>query len=94
MASGQGMRVDPHKLLLGTRAILGFHLESLLSHPALLEDSVRRLFQWFASGRLQVQGCHRLPLREARAAYELIEQRRNTGKVVLTMAGYRRMEEQ
>jgi len=86
MASGQGMRVDPHKLLLGTRAILGFHLESLLSHAALLEESVRRLFQWFASGRLQVQGCHRLPLTEARAAYELIEQRRNTGKVVLTMA--------
>lgn len=86
MASGSGMRVDPHKLLFGTRAVLGFHLESLQSRPRAQEEAIERLFRWLGSGQLRVEIGHRFALEDARAAYALLEQRRNTGKIVLTMA--------
>ena len=83
VATKQSTPVDPLKLLFGSRAVMGFHLDAVVGRPDLLESSLRFLLDHVAAGRLAITVGHTFPLAEARAAHDLVASRAAFGKVVL-----------
>jgi NADPH2:quinone reductase len=75
--------VDPVKLLFRSHAVLGLHLDAILSQPALLERSLAQLVAQLEAGTIAVQVGHVLPLAEVRAAHALLASRERYGKIVL-----------
>jgi NADPH:quinone reductase len=70
-----------HGSLFLTRPTLGDYLQTRTELEARSGD----LFRWMAEGRLQVRIGATVPLAEAAEAHRLIESRRTTGKVLLTV---------
>jgi NADPH2:quinone reductase len=86
-ASGKVPQVPGNILLVKNISAIGFYWGSYRHRrPELLETEFRELFQWWRDGKLRPHISHRLPLAEAGAALKLLQQRRSTGKVVLTVA--------
>ncbi len=54
--------------------------------PARNADHVAELFQWYTEGKIRPRVTATFPLENAADALKLIEERKATGKVVLTMA--------
>lgn len=74
---------DLETMIGRNQSLRGFALLPLLSTD-VLKASLPELFQLAASGRLQVAIGGRFPLDQAGEAHRLIDERRSTGKVVLT----------
>jgi NADPH:quinone reductase len=74
---------DVEAIIGRNQSLRGFALLPLLS-PAVLRASLSELFHLAASGRLQVAIGRRFPLDRASEAHRLLDERRSTGKVVLT----------
>jgi len=74
---------DVEAIIGRNQSLRGFALLPLLS-PAVLRASLSELFHLAASGRLQVAIGGRFPLDRASEAHRLLDERRSTGKVVLT----------
>ncbi|HYO64062.1 MAG TPA: zinc-binding dehydrogenase, partial [Pyrinomonadaceae bacterium] len=83
LASRHAPPLDALKLLFRSQAVLGFHLDSIVSRRELMRASLARLFGWLAEGALKIQVGHTFPLAEVRAAHELLAGRRSYGKIVL-----------
>ena len=83
IATKDAQPIDPLKLLFGSRAVMGFHLESVFSQPKLLASSLALLLDHVLAGRLAITVGHTFALAEARAAHELVASRGSYGKVVL-----------
>ena len=83
IATKQSTPVDPLKLLFGSRAVMGFHLDAIVGRPDLLESSLRFLLEHVVAGRLAITIGHTFPLSDARAAHDLVASRAAFGKVVL-----------
>ena len=71
------------KLLFGSQAVMGLHLNAIFERPQLFRESVMRMFGWIEEGKLKMQVGHVLPLAEIREAHELLESRKSYGKIVL-----------
>jgi NADPH:quinone reductase len=84
--SAGGGTVDAGSLLAGHKSVTGFSM-GLLSReqPELLDQRRAELWQLLAAGRLR-PACTVLPGSQLGAALELIESRRNLGRVALTLA--------
>jgi NADPH2:quinone reductase len=82
-ASGPVPPFDPLRLMAGslflTRPTLG---DYVVTREELL-GRARDLFDWMASGRLEVRIGGRYPLAEARRAHEDLQGRRTTGKLLI-----------
>lgn len=86
-ASGQVPQVPANILLVKNVSAMGFYWGSYRWHrPDMLEAEFRELFQWWRDGKLKPHVSHRMKLAEAVAALKLLQDRRSTGKVVLTVA--------
>ncbi len=83
VATKQPTPIDPLKLLFGSRAVLGFHLDAIFAQPDLLASSLARLVRHVLAGELAVTVGHTFPLADARAAHDLVASRGSYGKVVL-----------
>lgn len=83
IATKDARPIDPIKLLFGSRAVMGFHLDAIFSQRELLASSLRTLVEHVVAGRLAITVGHTFPLSDAQAAYELIASRKSFGKVVL-----------
>ncbi len=83
IATKEAQPIDPLKLLFGSRAVMGFHLDAIFSQRELLVSSLRTLIEHVVAGRLAITVGHTFPLAEARAAHDLVASRRSFGKVVL-----------
>jgi NADPH2:quinone reductase len=55
----------------------------LTNDPAALLASADTLIHWWLEGKIRPHICERLPLSEANRAFDLIQSRTSTGKVVL-----------
>jgi NADPH2:quinone reductase len=83
IASRQQREVSTASLLRGSKAVIGFWLAHLLSHPDLLGPMIGDLFAAIAAGELTVTIGDIHPLSEAARAHEDLIARRTSGKLLL-----------
>lgn len=84
-AGGKIPQIPANLVLVKNIDIVGFFWGSHLPRkPELVRRSLEQLLRWFAEGKLKPHVSHRFDLKDARQALELLQQRKSTGKVVLT----------
>ena len=74
---------EPIGLMGKNLSIAGYHLTPLLAERELCEPPMRELTALAASGDLRVVIGSRYALDDARAAFEALESRATTGKVLI-----------
>lgn len=85
-ASGEVPQVPANHLLVKNIDVIGYWWGGYTSfNPTALRESMETLLRWYEEGRLTPHVSHRLPLERAAEAYELLRNRKSTGKVVVTM---------
>jgi NADPH:quinone reductase len=75
--------VDAARLMVTSRAIVGFWLVHALRLPGGLRPAMEELLDLHAAGRLHVLDGGRYPLEDARRAHEDLRSRRTHGKLTL-----------
>jgi NADPH2:quinone reductase len=84
-AGGLWRDVSPTWLVGRNIGIQGFYLDRLLKrNPQLVEQAARDVLKLWEGGVVRPVVGHELPLEQAGEAHRLIEERKTTGKVVLT----------
>lgn len=85
-ASGDVPQIPANILLVKNITVIGFYWGGYLAfNAAALTDSMAELMHWHAEGRLHPHVSHALPLDRAQDALDLLESRKSTGKVVVTI---------
>jgi len=83
-AGGGVPQVPANILLVKNASAIGFYWGSYRRHdPARLKAQFDDLFRWYVAGKLQPHVSHRLPLADAAQGFELLRDRKATGKVVV-----------
>lgn len=86
-AAGRVSQIPANIALVKNIDVIGFYWGSYQSHkPDLLRSSFAQLFRWFREGKLHPHVSQQLPLDQAPAALEMLQERKSTGKVVLLPA--------
>ena len=75
--------VDPGRLMVGSKMVMGYWLVDCLRDPAMVAEPMAELLRLTAAGRLTPIVGATYPLEEARRAHEDMRARATTGKVVL-----------
>lgn len=76
--------IPANVLLVKNVSVAGVYWGAHLTQdPATLLASADTLIGWWLEGKLKPHVCERLPLAEANRAFELVQSRNSTGKVVL-----------
>ena len=78
-------RFHPMKLMNDNVSVIGVHLGRLLSRGALLRGELDEIFRMYATGKIKPVIGKSFPLVEAAAAHRYIQERKNIGKVILTV---------
>ncbi|BCJ86756.1 quinone oxidoreductase family protein [Effusibacillus dendaii] len=82
--SGQPGTVQTTALHASSRCVLGYSMGTNRRYrPAVLRDSAEAILRLLAEGKLQMYIDNKFPLKEAAAAQQVIEQRKNKGKILL-----------
>lgn len=83
-AGGTVPQIPANILLVKNCSAVGFYWGSYRRFaPDRLAAQFADLFAWFEAGKLKPHVSHRLPLAEAARAFELLQSRKATGKVVV-----------
>ncbi|XP_017619032.1 uncharacterized protein LOC108463630 [Gossypium arboreum] len=83
-ASGEIPIIPTNIILVKNWTVHGFYWGSYIIHqPAVLEDSVRKLFSWMEKGLITVHVSHTYSLSEANLAFSAIKDRKAMGKVMI-----------
>lgn len=83
-ASGSVPQIPANLLLVKNLSVIGLYWGGYLAFaPDILTTSLRRLFDWFAEGRLKPHISHLLPFESFPDGLALLKSRASTGKVVL-----------
>jgi synaptic vesicle membrane protein VAT-1 len=78
-------RFHPMKLMNDNVSVIGVHLGRLLSRGAVLRGELDEIFRMYATGKIKPVIGKSFPLVEAAAAHRYIQERKNIGKVILTV---------
>ncbi len=78
-------RVKPIRLMLKNRGIFGVHIGHLWHRGDVMEGELRDLMQLLGEGILDPVVDRTFPLEEAARAHHYIQDRKNLGKIVLTV---------
>lgn len=84
-ATGQQHQLDSRALYAKNAAMHGLWLSPLSTHPEFMVPAWKQLSQWIDEGRLHPQIGHVYPLAQASDAFHLMLERKNYGKIVLTI---------
>ncbi len=84
-ATGETPQLDTRMLYAKGASIHGLWLSYLSQNPPLMDVAWKQLSQWIAEGKLHSVIGKAFPLEEARAAYTLMQEGKNYGKIVLTI---------
>ncbi len=85
-ASGDVPKPKLNHLLVKNIDVIGFYWGGYLKFaPDALTDSLGDLMDWHATGRIRPHVSHVLPFDQALAGLELLQSRKATGKVVITL---------
>jgi NADPH2:quinone reductase len=82
-ATGETPQLDTRLLYTKGASVHGLWLTYLSQNRALMESAWKQLSEWLAAGKLNPVIGKVFPLEEARAAYTLIKEGKNYGKIVL-----------
>jgi len=85
-ATGQTPQLDTRVLYAKGASVHGLWLTYLSQNRTLMETAWKQLSEWLAAGRLQPVIGKVFALKDARAAYTLMQEGRNYGKIVLKIA--------
>lgn len=93
-AGGRVQQIPANHLLVKDATIFGFNYGNFIGwgrtderkkHEPRVRAAMRQMFDWQEAGLLKPETSHRFPLREHRAAFAAVMERRSMGKVVLEM---------
>ena len=84
-ATGQPAELDPRVLYLKGTSVHGLWLTQLSKKPKLMSDAWTLLSEWVHGGQLRPIVGHKLSIERTTEAYRLLLDRKNFGKVVLTI---------
>ena len=82
-ASGQPSQLNTRILYTKGASVHGLWLTYLAQKRELMQPAWTQLSAWISAGHLRPVIGHVLPLEQAREAYQLLQNRKNFGKVVL-----------
>lgn len=82
-ASGQTATFDPQLLHARNTSVHGLWLTRLANNTELINSVWKQLAEWTAAGHLKPVIGKILPVQQAREAYELLQNGKNFGKLVL-----------
>jgi NADPH2:quinone reductase len=82
-ATGQAPQLDTRLLYAKGASVHGLWLTYFSQNRVLMDSAWKHLSDWLAAGRLHPVIGTVFPLKEARAAYTLMQEGRNYGKIVL-----------
>ena len=82
-ATGEIPMLDTRLLYAKGASVHGLWLSYLSANRPLMESAWKQLSDWLAAGKLSPVIGKVFPLEEARAAYTLMQEGRNYGKIVL-----------
>lgn len=85
-ASGNIPQIPANILLVKNISVLGFYWGGYRTFaPEVMNKSQKQLIEWAHGGKIKPHISHRLPLRKANEALDLLRNRKSTGKVVVEM---------
>lgn len=85
-ASGDVPQIPANHLLVKNLTVIGLYWGAYLAHnPKVITDSLSKLFDWYAQGKIKPHVSNILPLEQTNDAMDLLRTRKSTGKVVVTM---------
>ena len=84
-ATGETPILDTRLLYAKGASVHGLWLSYLSANRPLMEAAWKQLSEWLAAGKLHPVIGKVFPLEEARAAYTLMQEGKNYGKIVLTI---------
>jgi NADPH:quinone reductase len=82
-ATGKQPQIDVRAMYAKSASLQGLWLTYLSQKPEVMEPAWQQLSQWIAQGKLTPQIGHVFPLTRATEAYQLLQEGKNYGKVVL-----------
>jgi NADPH:quinone reductase len=85
-ATGKSPKLDLRAMYAKSGIVQGLWLTYLSQKREIMEPAWQQLSEWIAQGKLIPQIGHVLPLDRAIEAYQLLEEGKNYGKVVLQIA--------
>ena len=85
LALAQTPRFHPLKLMGANISVIGVSLGGLQARPALLQGEVEELFRLYGAGKIRPVVGKTFPLAQAAEAHRYIHDRKNIGKVILTI---------
>jgi NADPH2:quinone reductase len=85
-ATQQKPHLDPRLLYAKCTSVHGLWLTQLSKKPEMMSRAWKQLSEWANSGRLHPIVGHTLPMSRASEAFQLLLDRKNFGKVVLTLS--------
>ncbi len=84
-ATGQQHQLDSRALYAKNAAMHGLWLSPLSMHTEFMAPAWEQLSKWIDEGHLRPQVGHTYPIAETTNAFRLMLERKNYGKIVLTM---------
>jgi NADPH:quinone reductase-like Zn-dependent oxidoreductase len=78
-------RFHPLKLMEKNNSVIGISLEGLQARSALLQTEINELFRLYGEGKIKPVICKMFPLAQAADAHRYLQDRKNIGKIVLTV---------
>jgi NADPH:quinone reductase len=85
-ATGEAPQLDTRLLYPKGASVHGLWLTYLSQNRVLMDSAWKRLSEWLAAGKLHPVIGTVFPLEEARAAYTLMQEGKNYGKIVLKVS--------
>lgn len=82
----QTPRFHPLRLISDNIAVIGVHLARMTGREALLRKQMEEIFRMYAAGQVKPVIGKTFPLEQAAAAHRYLHDRKNIGKVLLTVA--------
>ena len=87
-AGGTVPQIPANLLLVKNLTVIGLYWGGYAGfRPEVPRSSLAQLLDWYRAGRLHPHVSHSLPLARAAEALALLQERRSTGKVVVTIGG-------
>jgi NADPH:quinone reductase len=82
-AGGDPPHIDPRMLMDGSKKLVGGDLWSYLTSKAARVARSNEFFEWSATEKIKIPTPTSFALADGRAAHELLESRKSTGKIIL-----------
>jgi NADPH:quinone reductase len=84
-ASGEKPAINGAALYGRMTSVHGLWLSRLIDHPEVMQKAVAALSPWVEAGKIKPAVGHRMKLEEMPQAYQLMLDKKNFGKIVLTV---------